>query len=281
MFLAGVIPLEPLDPPAPDPRRFLGRAAHALVLDLVRHADPALAASLHQARGDKPFTVALLPAPSGVGALRLTAFEPHLAQTIVERVLPNLPREVRLGNVHLAPGAPITDRHAHRWAGITSAAELVNRWFQNDPAPTGLEPDRSNRITLEFATPTAHRQIHRNIVFPMPMQLWGGWLRAWNTYAHPAFEADLIAQVEQHVALSQYALKTGMVDFGEFRTAGWIGRATFSCFSRERALWRVLNLLADFAFYCGTGYKTTQGMGQTRKITSHQLTLRRGLENSA
>ena len=28
---------------------------------------------------------------------------------------------------------------------------------------------------------------------------------------------------------------------------------------------RLVNLLADFAFYCGTGYKTTMGMGQTRR----------------
>ena len=29
---------------------------------------------------------------------------------------------------------------------------------------------------------------------------------------------------------------------------------------------RVTNCLADFAFYCGTGYKTTMGMGQTRRV---------------
>ena len=28
---------------------------------------------------------------------------------------------------------------------------------------------------------------------------------------------------------------------------------------------RWVNLLTDFAFYCGTGYKTTMGMGQTRR----------------
>jgi CRISPR-associated endoribonuclease Cas6 len=130
----------------------------------------------------------------------------------------------------------------------------------------GQKPVRSDRITLEFITPTAHRQIHRNILFPMSAQLWGGWLRAWNACAQPAFEDDLLARVEQDVAISNYALKTQVVDFGEYRAAGWVGRATFTYFSRERALWRVLNLLADFAFFCGTGYKTTQGMGMTRRM---------------
>jgi hypothetical protein len=30
---------------------------------------------------------------------------------------------------------------------------------------------------------------------------------------------------------------------------------------------RLLNLLAAFAFYAGTGHKTTRGLGQTRQIS--------------
>lgn len=272
MFLSAIIPLAAPAPAA----RFYGREAHALFLDLIRRADPALAQSLHAPRGDKPFTVGILHDRANTTALRLTAFEPRLAQLLAQTILPNLPREIRLASATFAVGAPITDRAAHPWAGATSAEELVTHWFQSTdstslPEPTGVRPSssvlrRSDRVTLEFATPTAHRQIHRNILFPMPAQLWGGWLRAWNAFAQPAFEDDLIARVEQDVALSNYALKTQVVDFGEHRAAGWIGRATFTYFNRERALWRVLNLLADFAFFCGTGYKTTQGMGMTRRI---------------
>ena len=304
MFLSSVIPLTPLNPPTPDSRRFLGREAHALFLDLVRRADPALAQSLHEPRGDKPFTVSPLPCRTGeglgvgvaspvktgegprvgvpspvktgegsrAGVLRLTAFEPRLAQLLVQSVLPNLPHEIRLGSALFATGTPITDRATHPWAGIASAEALMSKWFQSNGREdlTGfvkpVRSDRGDRVTLEFATPTAHRQIHRNILFPLPVQLWGGWLRAWNAFAQPAFEEDLIARVEQDVAISNYALKTQVVDFGEYRAAGWIGRATFNYFSREHAMWRVLNLLADFAFFCGTGYKTTQGMGMTRRI---------------
>jgi CRISPR-associated endoribonuclease Cas6 len=273
MFLSSVIPLTPLFTPAPAPR-FFGREAHALFLDLIRRADPALAQSLHEPRGDKPFTVGILfPSPVRTGegprvgvGVRFTAFEPCLAQLLAQDVLPKLPREVRLGNAMFATGAPITDRAAHPWAGASSAEELVNKWFQSEDLTGFAKPVRSDRVTLEFATPTTHRQIHRNVLFPLPAQMWGGWLRAWNAFAQPAFEDDLIARVEQDVTISRYALKTEVVDFGEHRAAGWVGRATFNYFSRERALWRVLNLLADFAFFCGTGYKTTQGMGMTRRV---------------
>lgn len=271
MFLSAVIPLTALDAGAADSAHFLGREAHALFLDLARGADPALADSLHAARGDKPFTVSALLDPHArrgaatavrAGAQyewRVTAFEPRLAQLLAESVLPNLPREVRLGSAHFATGAPITDRAAHPWAGVVDASALVDQWF-------GSGSKSEKRITLEFASPTAHRQIHRNVLFPQPAPLWGGWLRAWNAYAQPAFEDDLIARVEADVAISRYALRTQVVDFGEFREAGYVGECGFTIFSAETALRRVLHLLADFAFFCGTGYKTTQGMGMTRKV---------------
>lgn len=268
MFLSAILPLTPTDSSTITARAG-GRHAHALFLDLVRRADAALAHALHEARGDKPFTVALLPAPvkarEGLG-MRVTAFEPRLAQLLAQTILPNLPREIRLGDTAFAVGTPITDRAAHPWAGASSAKELVSKWFQASDLRPSSSALRFDRVTLEFATPTAHRQIHRNVLFPIPAQLWGGWLRAWNAFAQPTFEDDLVARVALDVVLSRYHLKTAMVDFGAHRTAGWVGRATFQYLTNEPALWRVLNLLADFAFFCGTGYKTTQGMGMTRRV---------------
>ena len=196
-----------------------------------------------------------------MGVWRITAFEPRLSQVLVESVLPNLPREIRLGTALFTTGVPITDSALNPWAGTIDAGALVERWFG-----TGQRIEK--RVELEFASPTAHRQIHRNILFPQPAALWGGWLRAWNAVAQPTFEEDLIARVEADVAISRYALKTEVVDFGEYREAGWKGRCGFTIFSDEVALRRVLHLLADFAFYSGTGYKTTQGMGQTRRFFS-------------
>jgi len=67
--------------------------------------------------------------------------------------------------------------------------------------------------------------LHRHVSFLLPVQLWGGWLRAWNAFAQPAFKDDLLARVEQDVVISHYNLKTSIVDFGEHRAAGWIERA--------------------------------------------------------
>jgi CRISPR-associated endoribonuclease Cas6 len=274
LLISSIIPLTALNTPAPEASHFLGREAHALFLDLVRRADPTLAETLHQQRGDKPFTVsALTPSPSplvrgsgwgsGIRAgeryeLRITSFESHLAQVIAEQVLPHVPRDVHLGAARFEVGESITDGARHPWAGTTDAGALVDKWFS---------PARrvEKRFSLEFASPTAYRQIHRNILVPNPAGIFPGYLAAWNASCQPRFEEDLIALVEAEVGISRYALRTQVVDFGEYREAGWVGQCGFTIFSEEIALRRVIHLLADFAFCCGTGYKTTQGMGQTRR----------------
>ncbi len=190
---------------------------------------------------------------------RITAFEKDLVEVLRGKVLPELPREVRLGAARFAVGAPRTERAQHSWAGTSDAAELTNRWFH-----TERHPDK--RITLQFASPTAYRQIHRTILVPNPAGIFAGYLKAWNAYCAPRLEPDLADIVESQVAISSYRLHTAKVDFGDYRETGWVGTCTFSVLSDEIALRRVLHLLADFAFYCGTGYKTTQGMGQTRKL---------------
>ncbi len=84
-------PLPAPDPTAPLPE-WWGRAAHALLLNVARAADPALAESLHADNAIRPFTVSNLRGPTPHGALdpqasyslRLSAFSQPLAE-ILER----------------------------------------------------------------------------------------------------------------------------------------------------------------------------------------------------
>ncbi len=280
MFLAAIIPLTALNTLPPEPPPFFGRAGHALFLNLVADADPALADARHEPRGDKPFTVsnptrellretrrAQMFSKSGQPirageqfAWRVTTFDARLSQTVLEKVLPQLPREVRLGAARFEVGASITARAQHRWAGISDAHSLWQKWFHET-----RQVDK--QLALEFASPTAYRHIHRNMLLPLPEGIFTGYLAAWNAHGAPTLEQDLIAHLAQAVSIRHYQLTTTDVNFGAFREAGWLGVCRYTIHSEELALRRVLHLLADFAFYCGTGYKTTQGMGQTRKVS--------------
>lgn len=285
MFLATVIPLTALNTLPPESNLFFGRQTHALFLDLVARADSTLASALHQPRGDKPFTVSSpMPALAGGsqrarnfrrGALslrtgekfewRLTTFEARLSEALLHQVLPHLPREVRVGAARFEVGAPITDRAKHPWAGTSDAFALWQQWFHGNPRV-------EKQFGLEFASPTAYRHIHRNMLVPLPEGIFTGYLAAWNAHGAPSLELDLLDQIAQKVAIRDYALETTSVDFGEFRQAGWHGKCRYTILSDDFALCRAIQLLADFAFYCGTGYKTTQGMGQTRRLAETRKT---------
>ncbi len=268
MLLSAVIPLTATN--TPEEKAYLGRACHALFLNLVERVNPSLAEELHAPRGAKPFTVSALfswEKPHLVQPevregerywIRFTSVEADLSRLLAEEVLPNLPPVVELGPGRFRVETPLTEGEGHAWARTTTAEALVEEWFSASKV--------GRRFTLEFASPTACRRIHRNVVVPWPEGIFRGYLAAWNRYCAPAFDRDLLDLVEADVAITKYELRTAVVQIGPAREIGCVGRCGYTIFRRERALWRMVNLLADFALFCGTGYKTTMGMGQTRRI---------------
>ncbi|RLC53742.1 MAG: hypothetical protein DRI80_19840, partial [Chloroflexota bacterium] len=79
----------------------------------------------------------------------------------------------------------------------------------------------------------------------------------------------LLDIVAAHVAVGRYDLRTEMVDLGGNRkVVGFVGTVQYNIL-RAGVIgeeWvRRLNLLADYAAFCGTGHKTAQGMGQTER----------------
>ena len=85
----------------------------------------------------------------------------------------------------------------------------------------------------------------------------------------------LLDFVADHAGLTAVESRSRMLDFGKHKAIGFVGSCAYQFFLEHQSysndkdnteMLRLANLLADFAFYCGTGYKTTMGMGQTRRI---------------
>lgn len=270
MLLSTVIPLAGLN--TPEEQIFLGRHTHGFFMNLVGGVDDVLATRLHQSKGDKPFTVSglihadlsYLVQPevraSDNYILRITSIDAELSQALLEDILPNLPDQIQLGLATFDVGEPATDPGEHPWARTTTAMGLVGHWF-------GSNVDVGPTFELEFASPTTIRQIKRNILLPWPAGILGGYLRSWNAHCQPSFDHELVDLVENEVLVSRYDLKTYIANYGDYQLPGWMGNCSYVIFHRETSVRRVINLLADFSQFCGTGYKTTQGMGQTRQTT--------------
>jgi CRISPR-associated endoribonuclease Cas6 len=106
---------------------------------------------------------------------------------------------------------------------------------------------------------------------PDPLLVYQSWLGRWNEFAPPEqrINVALLDIVTAHVAVGRYDLRTEMADLGRNRLmVGFVGRVQYTVVRAHQIgdEWlRKLNLLADYAEFCGAGHKTAQGMGQTQR----------------
>ena len=105
---------------------------------------------------------------------------------------------------------------------------------------------------------------------PEPTSVFQSWLSQWNDFA-PArrrIDTELLKVVHERVAISDHRLHTDWHDLGYSQIVGFVGEVRFEVLGARRlnqaVVWQ-LNALADYAEFCGTGRKTTHGMGQTRR----------------
>jgi CRISPR-associated endoribonuclease Cas6 len=151
-----------------------------------------------------------------------------------------------------------------QWSGNTTYADLA----QSTKAET--------EIRLHFHSPTAFRaltpqgQRTYNHTQVDPVRCYQSWINKWNAFAPIQFDKEeILAYVAEHARVSRSETRTQALNFGRNTEIGWVGTCTFR-FESESAsnenLLRAVNCLANFAFYCGTGYKTTMGMGQTNRL---------------
>ena len=250
--------------------RNTGRSLHALLLNMIRQVDPALAEALHAEARVKPFTVSMLQGrfsergrrrwvrPEEVYRVRYTvlsdAVSTALGYILMEKQTYREPVMIdgeRYEIVDIVTDAAASDG----WAGLSSFETLME------------ECDALAKIRLEFASPTTFRQGDVNLLFPLPESVFGSYVRRWNAVAPLEFDqAKTLDAVATWVVAERYDLATRVVPYGAAQYNGFVGYCEYRIFSEDTETLRLLNLLADFALFTGTGQKTTQGMGQTRRV---------------
>ena len=248
----------------------LGRANYAAVLEQLGRLDPALAEDIHAGNGPKPVTCSgLLGCPGGGNVslrpgqtcrVRVTGLNQAVCQGLVSAFLDRPPETWNLhGHGFRVTGAGC-DPETHEWAGRTGYRELAARLVQPGRRP--------NRVRLELATATGFKQTAGpHMPLPLPELVFGSLADRWNAFSPVAFSPELRRFCAEQVALSSFRLESRSVAYrnGGMRI-GAAGRASYTILGQD-PYWRaVLDVLADFAFYCGVGGQTTTGMGQVRRV---------------
>lgn len=238
-----------------------GKWLHGLVFNLFNRLDPNYAEQLHKRSDYKPFTISPLLAESKTTQIkagefcrvRMTLLDEEKLGEFLKVLAEIKPLELILGNtpisLHKVEVSPKSDRS---WVAYQTWQELLE-----------LPPQRF--ITLKWHSPTAIKQKQRNSLFPIPETLFNGWQKRWakvSTLQLPqVFSLD---DWFSHSQISNYQLETTTVRFGNFKQKGFKGWASYEITGGE-TMQRTASILSSFAFFCGTGYKTTIGMGQTTR----------------
>jgi CRISPR-associated endoribonuclease Cas6 len=162
-------------------------------------------------------------------------------------------RRLRSQDTHSSPlpGGDI------QWSQYLSYAELINRASQTN-----------RRISLRFLTPTSFRRGKVDFPLPDPRLVFQSYRKRFEEFYAVAFLSDFEEQVEFHTGIANLKyLETGIIKTKNVSLLGFTGRVTYEIDRQALPdLVFQMNLLAEYAFFCGTGRKTTVGMGQTIRI---------------
>ncbi len=267
MFASFVVSLQPQEPASLSGN--LGASLHGLFFNLVAQQDGALAERLHADAQSKPFTVSPLRGrmqhqngrqialPTNTYWVRYTTLSDELFAALNAILVGKyLYREqvTLCGQSFQVTDVQVEPREDETWACLSSAEEL---WTRASPAP---------EITLRFASPTTFKQRGLNLLFPIPANVFHSYREKWNAFTLLPIDDAFIPWVEQNVVVEAHHLQTRSVELGDGSLRGFTGWVRYGAVDKDPTRLKQLNALADFAFFCGTGQKTTQGMGQTRRI---------------
>ncbi len=235
-------------------------ALHAWFLDQVRQTNPQLSAYLHDGESEKPFTISGLEGLLVTQGKNLqlqagktyfwyvTALSSSVATWLAEW-LQRLPPEIALRNAPLQINKVAI---AHSPTTYTQLFSLKSR----------------PNICLSFLTPTSFRRKGHHFPLPVPTNIFHSYLRRWNDFSNLPFDQEeFLAWIDENVFIVRHHLESVKVAAGKKGSVtGFTGAVEFglSRSARDTQFEQLFYALAQFAPYCGTGHKTTFGLGQTR-----------------
>jgi CRISPR-associated endoribonuclease Cas6 len=275
-----------------------GRALHGMFLKVIGEKTPKIVRTLHPEENEKdidpkieqekPFTLSLIHGrfkKKGNNLLlskgnnywfRITGIENKFSETIL-KLTPEDFENIHIDNCGFSVINILKTNKEHREANSTTYEALVNKYLMLEPAEAASLPDK---IRLHFQSPTSFREGRRNFPLPLPDKLFNMLVSKWETYSTISFKEseqqenrEILSELAKNILVSQYNLKTKMMDFGDYKIVGFVGDCEFLFRTwkrmpsyRKLLLKQWFHILCDFAFYAGVGYKTTMGMGQVRRV---------------
>lgn len=238
----------------------LGQQIHALFLNTIRKVNPSLSQRLHDSSVGKPFTVSL---PANNRRRPLTKFiagqECYIRYTILSDeiwgIFPEIMEKLSDGTTHISNTEVKVAKIAFTSEENITGSQTFKELLDSPPA---------TKLELRFVTPTSFRLQGHSFLLPLPSLMYTGYLRKWNKYSKSELPENILENINDRLLISKVNLSSQVLRFSNYFQIGFTGQVMLNAadFSVEER--KILTTLSKFAYFSGTGHKTTMGMGQTR-----------------
>ncbi|MGL6137791.1 MAG: CRISPR-associated endoribonuclease Cas6 [Planktothrix sp.] len=234
---------------------------HAWFLDQVRQIDPKLSEYLHDGQSEKPFTLSGLNGKMGTAGkqLQIYADKPYqwmltlLSKPVVDWLrdwLKNPPTEINLRQATFNIKS----------ISLAYPPTTYQQLFETSPSKT---------LSLSFLSPTSFRRKGHHFPLPLPFNVFHSYLRRWNDFSGHQFKQDaFLSWVDENVIILRHQLESVKVVAGKKgAVTGFTGAIEYGLTENaynQPEFVQLFFTLGELASYCGTGHKTTFGLGQTQ-----------------
>lgn len=236
---------------------------HAWLLAQIQKTHPALSKQLHDNPDEKAFTLSGLDGSFVQSGQQLTLKAGHtyhwhlsaLSNRVVKwlsRWLTRLPKVIDLRDAKL---------------NIKAVKLSLSPMAYSDVA--SLSAPSKPKISLSFLSPTSFRRKKNHFPLPLPVNLFHSYLRRWQSFAkNGPNQADFLDWADTHVVILRHHIQSKKVAVGKRGSVtGFVGAIELgldASADQDAAFVDWFYRLTQFAPYCGTGHKTTFGLGQTQ-----------------
>ncbi|MEB3213074.1 MAG: CRISPR-associated endoribonuclease Cas6 [Leptolyngbyaceae bacterium] len=123
-------------------------------------------------------------------------------------------------------------------------------------------------LSLTFKSPTSFRRKGHHLPLPLPRNVFHSYLRRWNLFSGQEVPQDeFLDWVDDHVVIQRHQMESVKVAAGKRGSVtGFTGAIALGLDRKAKEhpeFCRLFFTLGKLAPYCGTGHKTTFGLGQT------------------
>jgi CRISPR-associated endoribonuclease Cas6 len=238
----------------------LGQQIHALFLNTIRKVDPVLSRELHDEVAGKPFTVSL---PLTKNRRPLNQFiageECYVRYTVfsnkIWQIFPQVISSLCNDTVHISRTEVKIISVSLSAEGNEKASETYQEIWEAEPA---------NKFEISFISPTSFRLQGHSFLLPLPSLMYAGYLKKWNKYSNYEIPESVLERINDRLLISKVNLSSQVLRYSNYFQIGFTGQVMLNAADYSLGESKYLSVLTRFANYCGTGHKTTMGMGQTR-----------------